>query len=75
MAGRDRGVPSPVTTARVNRQRLAAAQGKNVMAEAERKAAAVRENMARLRALREANESGKGEPAIDAVAPAKKLRP
>lgn len=45
------------------------------MAEAERKATAVRENMARLRALREANESGKGEPAIDTVAPEKKQQP
>ena len=45
------------------------------MAEAERKAVAVRENMARLRALREANESGTGEAAIDAGVPAKKRRP
>nr|WP_249128691.1 hypothetical protein [Bradyrhizobium lablabi] len=73
MAGRNPGL-SPASIARANRQRLATEHGKAAMAEVERKAVAVRDNMARLRALREAEESRKRETAGPAVAPAKKTR-
>jgi hypothetical protein len=52
--------PPPLSreqTASMNRQRLAVAERAEVMEEAERKATAVRENMARLRELRLAKEA------------------
>jgi hypothetical protein len=49
--------PSPTSLARAERQRLAAEEGARAMAEAERKSAAVRTNMERLRVLREAREA------------------
>ena len=52
--------PPPLSreqTASMNRQRLAVAERAEVMAEAERRATAVRENMARLRELRLAKEA------------------
>ncbi|QHO74171.1 transcriptional regulator [Bradyrhizobium sp. CCBAU 051011] len=57
MAGRKPGEPSPESIARTHRQRIAAEQGKQAMADVERRAVAVRENMARLRALREAADA------------------
>lgn len=45
---------SPASLARADRQRLAAEEGARAMAEVEREALAVRKNMERLRALREA---------------------
>jgi hypothetical protein len=51
------GEPSPEQVARVNRQRLAAAEGAQAMEEVARRAADVRANMARLRALRLAKEA------------------
>jgi hypothetical protein len=50
------GELSPESIARANRQRIAAEEGRLALAEVERKANAVRDNMARLRALREAEE-------------------
>jgi hypothetical protein len=57
MADRKSAEPSPESIARANRQRLAVEEGARAMAEAEQKAIAVRKNMERLRALREAKEA------------------
>jgi len=57
MAGRKSAEPSPESIARANRQRLAAEEGARAMADVEQKAVAVRKNMERLRALREAREA------------------
>jgi hypothetical protein len=69
MVSRKSAEPSPVTSARANRQRLAQEEGARAMADVEQKAVAVRKNMDRLRALREAKEAqGSGaEPAITAT--------
>ena len=58
MAGKKSAEPSPESIARANRQRLAAEEGARAMADVEQKAIAVRKNMERLRALREAREAG-----------------
>jgi hypothetical protein len=50
------GELSPESIAKANRRRIAAEEGRQALAEVERKANAVRDNMARLRALREADE-------------------
>jgi hypothetical protein len=75
MVERKSGEPSPESVARANRQRIAAEEGKHAMADVERQAVAVRNNMARLRALRQAEELKKRdeEPAADA-APKKKKK-
>jgi hypothetical protein len=57
MAGKKSGDPSPESVARANRQRLAFEEGIRAMADVEREAAAVRKNMDRLRALREAKQA------------------
>ena len=57
MAGKKSAEPSPGSIARANRQRLAAEEGARAMADVEQKAIAVRKNMERLRALREAKEA------------------
>jgi hypothetical protein len=57
MAGKKSGDPSAESIARANRQRLAFEEGIRAMADVEREAAAVRKNMDRLRALREAREA------------------
>jgi hypothetical protein len=57
MADKKSAEPSPESVARANRQRLAVEEGARAMADAEQKAIAVRKNMARLRALREAREA------------------
>jgi hypothetical protein len=49
--------PSPESIARADRQRIAFEEGLKAMADIEQEAVEVRTNMARLRALREANES------------------
>jgi hypothetical protein len=49
--------PSPESIARAARQRVAAEEGKQAMAVIERQRIAVRENMVRLRVLREAEET------------------
>ncbi|MGF6312950.1 hypothetical protein ABIB82_007046 [Bradyrhizobium sp. i1.8.4] len=56
MTARTRPAPTPGTLARAERQRLAAEEGARAMAEVERQAAAMRKNMERLRALREARD-------------------
>lgn len=55
MAGK-KSVPTAESLARAKRQRLAAEEGARAMADIEQKAVAVRKNMERLRALREARE-------------------
>jgi hypothetical protein len=57
MADHKSAEPSPESVARANRQRLAAEEGARAMADIEQKAIAVRKNMERLRALREAKEA------------------
>jgi hypothetical protein len=57
MAGKKSADPSPESIARANRQRLAAEEGARAMADVEKKAFAVRKNMERLRALRQAREA------------------
>ena len=50
-------IPSPEQTARLERQRLAAEDGAKALQEVAERSVAVRENMARLRALRLAKEA------------------
>jgi hypothetical protein len=57
MAGRKSAEPSPESIARANRQRLAMEEGARAMADVEQRAVAVRKNMERLRALRQAREA------------------
>jgi len=57
MVSRKSAEPSAVSVARANRQRLAQEEGVRAMADVEQKATALRKNMARLRALREAKEA------------------
>jgi hypothetical protein len=57
MADKKTADPSPESIARANRQRLAAEEGARAMADVERQAIAVRKNMERLRALRQAREA------------------
>jgi len=57
MADRKSTEPSPESIARADRQRLAAEEGARAMADIEKKAIAVRKNMERLRALRQAREA------------------
>jgi hypothetical protein len=57
MAGKKSGDPSAESVARANRQRLAFEEGVRAMADVEREAVAVRKNMERLRALREARDA------------------
>jgi hypothetical protein len=54
MVGKKSEEPSPESIARANRQRIAAREGLQAMADIEKEALAVRKNMQRLRALREA---------------------
>ena len=73
MTSRKSGVPSPASIARANRQKVAAEQGQQAMAEIKRQANAVRANMVRLRALREA-EAAKSVEAEPAAPPKKRKR-
>jgi hypothetical protein len=66
--------PSPQSVARAERQRLAKEEGAQAMAEAERRAIDVRQNMQRLRALREAKQAGEDHAPELAPKPAKKRR-
>lgn len=76
MVSRKRGEPSPESIARANRQRIAVEEGRQAMAEIERQAMALRANMARLRALREADESKTqaAGPTVDASTTKKKRK-
>jgi hypothetical protein len=72
MAGRKSADPSPESIARANRQRLAAEEGARAMADVEQQAVAVRKNMERLRALRQAREAE--EVRTDAILPSARRR-
>ncbi len=76
MADKKSGEPSPESIARTNRQRIAAREGVQAMADIEKDAVAVRKNMQRLRALREAKaaEALKNEPATDSAAKPKRKK-
>jgi hypothetical protein len=73
VVGRKSAEPSPESIARANRQRLAQEEGLRAMADVEQKAVAVRKNMERLRALREAREAQEPDAAAAAV-PKKKRK-
>jgi hypothetical protein len=73
MADRKLTEPSPASVARANRQRLAAEEGVRAMADVEKQAVAVRKNMERLRALRQAREDEQAALPPD-PAPAKKKK-
>ena len=66
--------PSPESLARAERQRLAQEEGAQAMADAERRAVEVRQNMQRLRALREAKEADENGVRASLPQPAKKRR-
>ncbi|WP_082649735.1 transcriptional regulator [Bradyrhizobium lablabi] len=76
MVSRKSAEPSPESIARANRLRIAAEEGKKALIDVGRQAIAVRENMARLRTLREADEARRREDARneDEVRIAKKKR-
>ena len=57
MVSRKPGEPSAESIARANRLKIAAEDGKKALVDIERQAIAVRQNMARLRTLREAEEA------------------
>jgi hypothetical protein len=69
MVSKKSGVPSPESIARANRQRVAHEEGRKAMADVELQATAVRANMARLRALREAKKANAQEIEMTADAP------
>jgi hypothetical protein len=73
MVSRKSAEPSPASSARANRQRLAQEEGARAMADVEQKAAAVRKNMERLRALRQAKEA-QGTDAEPATAGSRKKK-
>ncbi|MBR0810820.1 MULTISPECIES: transcriptional regulator [Bradyrhizobium] len=66
--------PSPESVARSVRRRLAAEDGAQAMADAERQAVDVRKNMARLREAREAKEAADEALRLASPAPALKKR-
>jgi len=74
MAGKKSAEPSPESIARANRQRLAAEEGARAMADVEQNAIAVRKNMERLRALREAREAEGLKTQVALAVTAKKKR-
>ena len=75
MADKKSGEPSPESIARTNRQRIAAREGVQAMADIEKDAVAVRKNMQRLRALREAKAAEiKNEPVADSAAKPKRKK-
>ncbi len=71
MASKRPDTPSPESVARANRQRLAAEEGRKAMVDVEQRSAAVRANMARLRALRETSEAQIRESELTAPTPKK----
>ncbi|WP_050426499.1 hypothetical protein [Bradyrhizobium tropiciagri] len=76
MATRTPSAPTPDSLARAERQRLAAEEGARAMADVERDAIAVRQNMERLRALREARdaEAAQAETAAAKPKPARRVK-
>ena len=64
--------PSPESVARAQRRQIAAEEGSKAMADTDQRAAAIRQNMARLRALRlakEAEDAMAGNAAASAPSP------
>jgi hypothetical protein len=74
MADQESAAPSPERVARTTRQRLAAEEGARAMADIEQNAIAVRKNMERLRALREAKEAQQARTHVAPPVVAKKKR-
>ena len=74
MSDRKPAEPSPESTSRANRQRLAREDGTRAMAELEGQADKVRKNMQRLRALREASQAEALDASGAVAPPAKKKR-
>jgi len=75
MTTRKSSEPSPESVARANRQRLAQEEGLRAMADVARDAVAIRKNMDRLRALRQAREAEQASlPDAAPDAPIKKKR-
>jgi hypothetical protein len=77
MVSRKSAEPSPVSGARANRQRLAQEEGLRAIADVEQRAIAIRKNMERLRALREAKEAQEAvaRPALAEVSKKKRRKP
>ena len=77
MVTRKPAQPSAVSIARANRQRLAQEEGVRAMIDVEQRATAVRKNMERLRALREAKqaEEAMAQPAPSEVPKKKRKKP
>ncbi|MGE5157906.1 MAG: transcriptional regulator [Gemmatimonas sp.] len=65
--GKKPAEPSPEAIARANRQRLAQEEGARAMADAEKRAVEVRQNMQRLRALREARDEATQADAVKSL--------
>jgi hypothetical protein len=65
---------SPLSITRVNRQRLAREEGVRAMADIEQGAVAIRKNMERLRALRQAKEAQEASASPVVTAPLRKKR-
>jgi hypothetical protein len=74
MVDRKSSEPPPERIARANRQRLAMEEGARAMADVEQKAVAVRKNMERLRALRQAKEADEARTSATVPLPAKKKK-
>jgi hypothetical protein len=75
MVSRKSSEPSPESIARANRQRIAAEEGKQAMAVIARQSISVRENMVRLRALRQAEETRNQQAQLAVGAPTTKKKP
>ena len=75
MSSRKPTEPSPESIARAERQRAAAEEGKQAMAVIARQSIAVRENMVRLRALRQAEETKSQQAQLAVGAPTTKKKP
>lgn len=69
MAARTPAAPTPDSLARAERQRLAAEEGARAMADVARDAIAVRQNMERLRALRQARDADAAQTETEAAKP------
>ena len=74
MVAKKSAEPSPESIARANRQRSAAEEAERAMADVEQRAIAVRKNMVRLRALREAREAEEARTHVALPVAAKKKR-
>jgi hypothetical protein len=74
MVAKKSAEPSPESIARANRQRSAAEEAARAMADVEQRAIAVRKNMERLRALREASEAEGARTHVAVPAARKKKR-